>query len=194
MSTPDAETMRKRLNQKWRNQLNGSEKNGLEFEVSRDMRAYGDFVHLYHEMRDRKRFESSVDVGEFGRINEMLAEGRRMAVFLARKDGQAVGALVCSLIGDTAIYLLGATNARARELKASYFLHWQAMIWLKSAGARSYDLGGIDPVRNPGGHHFKSGFGGNDVTQIAAACYIEGWFREAAWRGLSWLRGTHGGV
>lgn len=187
--TPDVETIRKRLNQKWRNQLNGSEKNGLEFEVACDTSAYGEFVHLYHGMRNRKGFESSVDVGEFGRIHEMLAGGRRMAVFLARKDGQAVGALVCSLIGDTATYLLGATNDRARELKASYFLHWQAMIWLKSAGARCYDLGGIDPVSNPGGHHFKSGFGGNDVTQIAPASLIEGWFGEAAWRGLSWLRG-----
>lgn len=187
--TPAAEVMRKRLNQKWRNQLNGSEKNELEFEVAHDTRAYGEFVHLYHGMRDRKGFDSAVDVGEFGRIHEMLAGDRRMAVFLARKDGQAVGALVCSLMGDTAIYLLGATNDRARELKASYFLHWQAMLWLKSEGARCYDLGGIDPVSNPGGHHFKSGFGGHDVTQIAPASLIEGWFGEAAWRGISWLRG-----
>ena len=27
-----------------------------------------------------------------------------------------------------------------------------------------YDLGGIDPVRNPGVFHFKSGLSGQDVT------------------------------
>lgn len=186
--TPAAEIMRKGLHQKWRNQLNGAEKNGLRFEVARDTRAYDEFVHLYHGMRDRKGFDSAVDVGEFGRIQEMLAEGRRMTVFLARKDGEAVGALVCSLMGDTAIYLLGATNERARELKASYFLHWQAMLWLKSEGARCYDLGGIDPESNPGGHHFKSGFGGNDVTQIAPVSISGGLVGGAVLRGMSWLR------
>ena len=69
-------------------------------------------------------------------------------------------------MGDTAIYLLGATNERARELKAAYFLQWQAMLWLKDRGARWYDLGGIDPEANPGGYHFKSGFGGNETMQL----------------------------
>jgi lipid II:glycine glycyltransferase (peptidoglycan interpeptide bridge formation enzyme) len=91
-----------------------------------------------------------------------------MQTFLARSDGEVIGALVCSLMGDNAIYLLGATNERARELKAAYFLQWQAMLWLKERGARSYDLGGIDPAANPGGHHFKSGFGGEPVSQLAA--------------------------
>ncbi|MDP3850165.1 MAG: peptidoglycan bridge formation glycyltransferase FemA/FemB family protein [Luteolibacter sp.] len=192
--TPAVEIMRKRLHQKWRNQLNGAEKNGLEFEVARDTRAYDEFVHLYHGMRDRKGFDSAVDVGEFGRIQETLAECRKMPVFLARKDGHAVGALVCSLMGDTAIYLLGATNDRARELKASYFLHWQAMLWLKSEGARCYDLGGIDPVANPGGHHFKSGFGGNDVTQIAPVSISGGLVGGAVLRGISWLRRKRAGA
>ena len=164
---PDGKMIRKRLDQKWRNQLNGSEKNGLRLEVADDPRAYDEFTRLYEEMRRHKGFDSTVDVGEFERIQEALPSARRMKVFLASKDGHVVGALVCSLMGDTAVYLLGATNLRARELKASYFLHWQAMLWLKSQGARWYDLGGIDPVANAGGYHFKSGFGGRDMTQIA---------------------------
>jgi hypothetical protein len=40
------------------------------------------------------------------------------------------------------------------------------MLWLKEHGARGYDLGGIDPEANPGGYHFKSGFGGVDMTQL----------------------------
>lgn len=185
---PAAELLRKRLDQKWRNQLNGSERNGLELEVTSSAAAYREFERLYQEMWDRKKFETSVDVGEFGRIQEQLPPDHKMTVFIARKDSQAVGALVCSLLGDTAIYVLGATNERARDLKASYFLHWQAMLWLKARGARWYDLGGIDPKTNPGGHHFKSGFGGSDVTQVAPVSASGGLVGKALFRGVLWLR------
>ena len=164
----DVPTLRKRLQQKWRNQLNRAEKSGLLLEVSDTDEAYQAFVPLYDGMWARKRFEASVDVTEFGRVQERLAGGARLQTFTARSEGQPVGALVCSLMGEHAIYLLGATNERARELKAAYALQWQAMMWLKERGARIYDLGGIDPVANPGGYHFKSGFGGAEVTQLDA--------------------------
>ena len=185
---PAAEALRKRLDQKWRNQLNRAEKNGLVLEASDGREAYREFVRLYEAMWERKRFETSVDVNEFGRIQELLSGPARMQTFLARSDGQAVGALVSSLMGDTAIYLLGATNERARELKAAYFLQWQAMLWLKERGACSYDLGGIDPEANPGGFHFKSGLGGNEVTQIPSHTVSGGALSDALIRGVAWLR------
>lgn len=190
--TPSPDVIRKRLDQKWRNQLNAAEKKGLEVEITCDMSGYREFERLYQTMRQAKQFESSVDIGEFGRMQEQLAKDDRMWMFLARKDGEAVGALVCSAIGDTAIYLLGATNERARELKASYFLHWQAMMWLKDRGALHYDLGGIDPEENPGGYHFKSGFGGKDVTQIPAFWASGGMWGNALHHGISWLRNRRG--
>lgn len=166
--SPPVEALRKRLNQKWRNQLNRAEKNDLTLEVSDSAAAYQAFLPLYAGMWARKQFDSTVDVAEFGRMQPLLAGAARLQTFLARSQGQVVGALVCSLMGNTAIYLLGATNERARELKAAYFLQWQAMLWLKQRGATQYDLGGIDSVANPGGYHFKSGFGGVEVTQLDA--------------------------
>ena len=186
--SPAAEIMRKRLNQKWRNQLNCSEKNGLVLEVSDDREAYQEFVHLYEAMWDRKRFRTSVDVAEFDRIQELLSGSARMRTFLAKIDNKSIAALVCSLMGDTAIYLLGASNERARELKASYFLQWQAILWLKDRGARWYDLGGIDPEANPGGYHFKSGFGGNETMQLPIHTVSGGPLSGLAFRGVDWYR------
>jgi lipid II:glycine glycyltransferase (peptidoglycan interpeptide bridge formation enzyme) len=163
---PAEEDLRKRLDKKWRNQLNGSEKNGLVLEMSDGPEAYREFLRLYEAMRARKQFDTSVDVNQFARIHELLSGLARTQVFLARKDGEAIGALVCSLMGDTAIYLLGATNEKAMELKAANFLQWRVMLWLKERGARWYDLGGIDPEANPGGYHFKSGLGGVDQTHL----------------------------
>jgi lipid II:glycine glycyltransferase (peptidoglycan interpeptide bridge formation enzyme) len=114
----------------------------------------------------RKQFDSSVDIHEFARMNERLGPGLRMQIFLAKKSGQILAAVVCSQIGSTAIYLLGATNEAARELKAAYALHWKSMIFFKERGATFYDLGGVDPVANPGGYHFKTGFGGTEIESL----------------------------
>ena len=96
-----------------------------------------------------------------------------------------IGALVCSLMGDTAIYLLGATSEKAMELKAANFLQWQAMMWLKDRGARWYDLGGIDPVANPGGYHFKSGLGGRETALLPPHLARGGLVGEVVLRGLA---------
>ncbi|MEO7101569.1 MAG: peptidoglycan bridge formation glycyltransferase FemA/FemB family protein [Luteolibacter sp.] len=186
--SPDADAMRSCLHHKWRYHLGGSEKNGLEVDASESMAAYREFEPIYQEMVVRKGFDTSIDAGEFGRIQQQLPGNHKMTIFTVRKDGVALGALVCALMGDTAIFVLGATNERARDLKASYILHWQAMLWLKSKGARWYDLSGIDPAANPGGYQFKSGFGGSDVTQIAPVYAVRGVIGETLLRGISWLR------
>jgi lipid II:glycine glycyltransferase (peptidoglycan interpeptide bridge formation enzyme) len=182
------EIVRRRLDQKWRNQLNRAEKNGLTFEVSDSDEAYSEFERLYMVMRQQKQFETSVDVREFGQIQKLLFGPEKMQTFIARKGGRAIAALVCSLLGDTAIYLLGATNEEARELKAAYLLQWQAMLWLKEHGACAYDLGGIDPEANPGGYHFKSGFGGQESTQLRPHTASGGVLGDAVLRGAIWLR------
>ena len=44
--------------------------------------------------------------------------------------------------------------------KASYFVQWKIIQWLKEAGYHYYDLNGINPARNPGTYHFKAGIAG----------------------------------
>ncbi len=160
--------IRKGFDQKWRNQLNRSEKNDLTSESYDSVDAYDTFLSLYNEMLLIKQFNTTVDVNEFKIIQNTLPSSSRMRVFITRNKGRAIAALVIVLMGNTAVYLLGATNERARELKASYQLHWQVIQWLKERGALWYDLGGIDPIANPGGYHFKCGFGGIDVKQLEA--------------------------
>lgn len=175
------DVMRKQLDQKWRNQLNRSERNALQFEISRSAEAYAQFLLLYEEMWTRKQFETSVDPMEFGKIQERLSPVNKMDVFIARSDGQPVAAIVGSHFGETAIYLLGATSLRGRELKAAYFLQWQAMMYYRERGALLYDLGGVDADANPGGYHFKNGFGGTMVTRLSTHSYHGGQFSRMVW-------------
>jgi lipid II:glycine glycyltransferase (peptidoglycan interpeptide bridge formation enzyme) len=91
-----------------------------------------------------------------------------MRIFLCEKDGQTLNAIVVSALGDSGIYLLGATSEEGLKPRGAYLLQWRALQWLKERGCRWYDLGGINPETNPGVFHFKSGLGGKDVRQLPA--------------------------
>jgi lipid II:glycine glycyltransferase (peptidoglycan interpeptide bridge formation enzyme) len=130
------------------------------------MKEYETFCQIYKNMRNRKTFETTVDVEEFGRIQEDLVERHRMRVLICEERGVPVAGLVASAMGDSAIYLLGATGDKGLNSKAAYLLQWTLIRWLKDNDIRWYDLGGIDPEGNPGVHKFKRGMSGSDVFQM----------------------------
>ena len=169
--SPSIEELRRKLDPKWRNKLAGAEKNNLKvvWATGREgwSDAYQTFCLLYNQMRRRKTFETSVDVEEFGRIQQDLPEPHRMRVLICEDGGVPVAGLVASAMGDSAIYLLGATSDEGLKSKGAYLLQWTMMKWLKEQGVRWYDLGGIDPEVNPGVYNFKRGFSGVDVTQLS---------------------------
>jgi len=164
---PPIEELRKNLDKKWRNQLNAGERNNLSVIAGEGMEEYRSFCDLYSQMWERKRFKTNVSVEEFGQIQERLPEKQRMRVMICSHEGQALAGVVCTAMGDSAIYLLGATNEAGMKLKAAYVLHWTVIRWLKERGIRYYDLGGIDPEANPGVYHFKRGLSGADLSHIS---------------------------
>lgn len=164
---PPLEELRRKLDKKWRNLLTNSEKKGLKIVEGCGTDEYRTFCLMYNEMRKRKTFETTVDVEEFGRIQRDLPESHRMRILICEDGGAPVAGLVASAMGDTAIYLLGATSDDGLKSKGAYLLQWTLIKWLKEHGVRWYDLGGIDPEANPGVYHFKRGLSGVDATQIS---------------------------
>lgn len=164
--TPTLDEIRKRLDQKWRNCLNRAEKNGLTVREGESAELYDIFLHLYDEMYARKEFETSVDPRQFWKLQAKLAGCEKLHVLICEKDGVALSALVGSRIGNTCIYLLGATSSEGMKHKGSYLLQWRMLQWAKEGGCSYYDLGGINPEKNPGVYHFKEGLAGVDETMI----------------------------
>lgn len=164
---PSIEELRRNLDKKWRNQLTRSEKNGLKIVVGDGADAYRMFCRMYNEMRKRKAFETSVNVEEFGRIQESLPQDHRMRILICEQGGVQVAGIVTSAMGDSAIYLLGATGDDGLNAKGAYLLQWTMIRWLKENGFKWYDLGGIDPEANPGVYSFKKGFSGTDVSHLS---------------------------
>jgi hypothetical protein len=163
---PKIEELRKRLDGKWRNMLVQSEKRGLTVTAGSGSEEYRIFTRMYDEMKKRKGFQNTVDVEEFGRIQASLPESQRMRIWICEEHGVPVAGVVVSAVGDTGIYVLGATSDQGLTAKGGYLLQWTAIQWLKENGFRWYDLGGIDPEGNPGVYRFKRGLSGTDVCQL----------------------------
>jgi lipid II:glycine glycyltransferase (peptidoglycan interpeptide bridge formation enzyme) len=159
------EDIRKGLHQRWRNKLKNAEKSGFTVSIQSDDAAYQRFLDAYHQMMSRKRFETTVDPTEFARIQSTLPGMFKMQVLLCEKDGELFNALVVAPAGDTAIYLLAATANAGLQANGAFLLQWKAIEMLKQDGRRWYDLGGVNPLTNPGVYQFKSGIGGEDVMQ-----------------------------
>jgi lipid II:glycine glycyltransferase (peptidoglycan interpeptide bridge formation enzyme) len=140
--------LRKGLRQKWRNCLNSADRNNLTIHLGTSDSMFAAFCELYNEMWARKHFHKGLDVNAFRIVQRILPDSEKMIVVLAEYKKEKVAAAVTSALGNTGIYLLAA---------------------LKEQGCNWFDLGGIDPERDSGGYHFKSGLGGK------ACCFI-GWF------------------
>lgn len=163
--SPSLDDLRKGLHQRWRNYLKNAEKSDYTVVEGDTVELYDRFLVLYRQMMARKQFDTTVDVGEFRTLQEVLPPHLKMHVLLCQKDDRTLNALVVSHIGDSAIYLLAATGDEGLKERGAHLLQWRAMQWLKARGCRWYDVGGINPDRNPGVFQFKSGLGGMEVRQ-----------------------------
>ncbi|MBC7188202.1 MAG: peptidoglycan bridge formation glycyltransferase FemA/FemB family protein [Calditrichaeota bacterium] len=161
--SPPLEELRSNLLQRWRNQLNQAEKRfGVEVSSGTGAQLFAEFARVYREMLRSKRFAVFTEVDEFAAIQETLPPEQKQLIVLGRAEGQTVAGTVLSVTGDKAIMLLAASNQQGRAVRASYAVQWHALALLKERGCHWYDLGGIDPVTNPGGYHFKLGLAGKD--------------------------------
>lgn len=158
--TRETDELRSNFKQKWRNCLNKAERNQLEAGIGDDDAMFGEFIGIYRQLLERKRFKVPNDINQFRTIQGLLPKEHKMGVFLTGVDGAVSSGAVCSAIGDTGVYLFGATNREGMKTNGSYLIQWNIIRWLKESGCRCYNLNGINPETNPGSFHFKAGVAG----------------------------------
>ena len=159
--------LRQGMKSHWKRYLKVAEKNGLEVIAGTGPELFQEFIVAYQELITRKRFSEPNSIEQFQRAQLRLPELHKMRILLCKSNGQLCAGLVTSVIGNTAIYLFGATTGSGLKLRGSYLLHWKLIESLNREGVKIYDLHGIDPIANPGTYKFKSdlcGSNGTDVT------------------------------
>ena len=166
--------LRAGLKSKWRYHLKKSEQRDLTVDRGADADRLAEFLSLYAAMRERKTFADARALKQLPRIHEDLAVSLKPVTWLCRAGGEPVAGAVVSRVGETALYLFGASNDRGRDLRAGYLLHWSIITQLREDGCGWYDLGGA--CENPGLRQFKSGL----VGKHGATPELPGYFDLAA--------------
>lgn len=160
--SPPLADLRNNFLQKWRNCLNKAERSEIQVVEGTGDDLYGMFLSLATEMVERKNLNKAHvdDVLAYRRIQGNLPESLKMKIMIGKMDAEPVCAAICSALGDTGVYLFGATSQKGLKLNASYILQWRMIQWMKERGVRYYDLGAFNAKRNPGVYHFKLGISG----------------------------------
>jgi len=164
---PPIEELRKNFKQKWRNCLNKAERNQLEIIEGTEDNLFEEFIGIYRELLQRKKFKEPNDINEFRMIQRDLPIRMKMGIFLSRSNGVNSSGAIFSAIGETGVYLFGATNDEGMKNNGSYLLQWQAIRWMKNNGCRYYNLNGINLLKNPGSYHFKAGISGKSGRDVS---------------------------
>ncbi len=160
----DLNDIRKTFTHHWRTNLNNAEKMGINIRMGTGPEMFNDFSGLYAQLLDRKQFTVDLDAVFHAEVQNELKGTDQFLVSLAEFKGKPVGGYISSMLGDTCVLLLGASSQQGLDLRASYLLQWFTLQEARKRSCRWYDLGGIDPERNPGVYRFKKGMGGIEVT------------------------------
>jgi hypothetical protein len=104
--SPSLEDLRLNLVQKWRNYVNKAEKNDLKIIEGTSDDLFGIYIGLAEEMCKRKKITIRVNYHQYREIQKRLPDALKMRVMVCESSGNPMGAIVCSTIGDTGIYLL----------------------------------------------------------------------------------------
>ena len=163
---PSLEEIRKQFNQKWRNLLNNAERQNLTVEEGGSIDTFNDFKKLYKSMIERKNYLNPVDIHKFSFMFNRSNATIRPWVIVCYQNGIPQAGGVFSILGEAGIYFLGATNEAGMKSKASYLVQWRIINYLKQAGFKYYDLGGVSPERTPTTFHFKAGLCGKNPKLV----------------------------
>jgi hypothetical protein len=163
---PSQEEILARADRSWRKAFRKAERNGVTIREGTSPSLFRELVPLYGELVALKGFRREIDVEGWARFQEIAPEPERSAVFLADHGGRTVAGLAVSCVGATGLGIGIGGGRAARDLLASYLLHWRAIRWMKAAGCSAYDLVGSKPVENPGPYLFKKALGAEDRSFI----------------------------
>ncbi len=133
------------------------------------------FYRLFAQTAKRDKF-SIRPKSYFQQLVTLLYEHNCGRLFVATFEGEPVAAAIITLYDGYASYLYGASGDRHREKMGPYGLHWAAMLWSITQGAKAYDLLAIRPTdwdtkkkhAYDGITQFKQQFGGQSTSLLGS--------------------------
>jgi lipid II:glycine glycyltransferase (peptidoglycan interpeptide bridge formation enzyme) len=170
---PPLEQIRNGMKAHWRRELKVGDKNRLDIEEGSGDELFAQFIPMYREMVARKGFTEPNDIGQFRQIQKQLPANLKLKILLCKSGGVVCSGAICSAMGNSAVYLFGATSNAGLKSRGSYVLQWKAVEDFKRDGIAVYDLNGINPEANPGTYKFKSDLAGANGADVYLLGHFE---------------------
>lgn len=147
--------LRKKLNSKWRNQLNVASRT-LNFRVSFSMHDFNFLMDKYQQLMLSKEFKG-VSIRLIRTLYQMDVNNSIIFNFVAYIDEETIASILVARHGNACTYLVGWNGDEGRKFHANNLLLWQAVLVMKNSGCLWFDIGGLDEVNTPGITKFKRG-------------------------------------
>ncbi len=161
----EAESIRAKLQQKWRNSLGKAERSGLRLEWDTD----GEHLPwaLTHYAVDKEaRGYGGASPELLRAYAPLLAARGDLLLGRASLGGEGVAFVLLACHGRSATYLAGWNAAAGRDACAHHLLLWEGALMLQQKGIKELDLGGINDESAAGIKSFKEGMGGQIVRYV----------------------------
>jgi hypothetical protein len=150
-----------------RNAVRRASRDKLEVAMTREMADIHAFTDLLQRVSAMKGFEMRTSAPLMSALlGSATTDACEAQLFVAKVAGELAAGAFIARCGPSVHYVWGATDRRFSRQRAAEVLQWSAMEWALEKGCSCYDLGGIDPVGNPGTYVFKRRLGGEEITLV----------------------------
>ncbi len=167
----------------WRRNLRRAEKKTFNITTGTTSEYFEPIRKLYQQLLHRKSFLVGLDADFYAELQGSLRSDEHLVASLVESDDGPHAGLIYSMLGDTCVPLVLASDQTGLRDYAVYLLQWSSIEIAQSRGMRQYDLGGIDPEGNPGVYNFKKGLRGVDLRSPGPFEAIPSGVRCAVTRG-----------
>jgi lipid II:glycine glycyltransferase (peptidoglycan interpeptide bridge formation enzyme) len=156
--------IQKKMSKNWRHNLKRTNKYCLTFERW-DKPDPQELYMIYQEMELYKGIKEQFSFSQIESIIKNL--GSNLILYRCLDENKDLLAFRgIGVHGNSCLDMFAAATTKARKVYATYGLLWSIVQFCCENNILHYDLGGIDPVANPGVYNFKKGTGARKVEYI----------------------------
>jgi lipid II:glycine glycyltransferase (peptidoglycan interpeptide bridge formation enzyme) len=176
--TDDEDDILADMRKQTRYYIRRAKRDGVETEISRDMKALDKFFEIHKDTVERQEFVSFTQKyyrQMFQTLNSDPNSNLRAEVILANYEGKAISAAIIIYFGEIAYYSDGGSLTEFSKIPGSYAVQWAAIQRGKELGCNRYNFwGGVSPDKENenypwyGIDMFKRGFGGDRIEYLHA--------------------------
>lgn len=162
-----------RMDRSWRRSLKKARRDEHEIVEDTSLKAFEIVTAIYDQTKRRKGFVG-VNPEIFIKTQERLSPSEKIPVIVVYKNAVPVTVHASSFLGRIGEGIIAASTEEGLASGASYIAWWKTLQAACSNGMHSYDLGGIDPVKNPSVYLFKKRMGADESRLIGTFDAVSG--------------------